>query len=199
MENEMVGCAIEFFFFFFFLPSCQLPQRDEYSLMPGREGNEISALPLSVSLSFHRCLSEADGLVHRSKKSCFIVITKKKHFISVSEAPTVLCGLIASKNLKSFLLQHIILEDHYMIYSLGGENHILIPPRCCFSGSKRRLEEGSEVLRVGFNCVWLALTFLNSNSRRKQKEKGICGFLGVWQTKLFAKTKQKNKSLRFKF
>ena len=46
----MVGCAIEFFFSLS-SPSCRLPQRNEYSLMPGREGNEISALPLSVSLS----------------------------------------------------------------------------------------------------------------------------------------------------
>lgn len=73
MENEMVGCAIEFFFVITLLP---LPQRNEYSLMPGREGNEISALSLSLSFSLHLCFSEADGLVHRTKKSYFIVITE---------------------------------------------------------------------------------------------------------------------------
>lgn len=62
----MVGCAIDFcsFLFLFFLV--------EYSLMPGREGNDISALCFCL----HLCLSETAGLVHRTKKSCFTVITE---------------------------------------------------------------------------------------------------------------------------
>lgn len=49
MENEMVECAIDFLFSL--SPSCRLPQRNDYSLVPGRGGNEISAFPFSVSSS----------------------------------------------------------------------------------------------------------------------------------------------------
>lgn len=72
MENEMVArCAIGFFLFCFGVfsppnpPLCSalppvvffLPQRDEHSLMPRRQGNEISALPLSLPLPFSFSIS----------------------------------------------------------------------------------------------------------------------------------------------
>ncbi len=77
-----------------------------------------------------------------------------KHFILVSEAPTVLCGLRASQNWKSFLLQCIILEDHYMIYS-WGKKHILIPPGVVFPHANSYVEKGAEVWTDRFNCLAL--------------------------------------------
>ena len=161
----------DWIFFFFSYPPASCHR--EMNILSCQEG-KVMRLVLFLSLFLSLSIAAFQKLMvwFIEARRAVLLLSLKKHFISVSEAPTVLCGLRASKNLKSFLLQCIILEDHYMIYSLGGENHILIPPRCCFSVSKRRLEEGSEVLRGRFNCVWLALTFLNSNSRRKQKEKG---------------------------
>ena len=119
-ENEMVGCAIDFFFSLS-SPSCRLLHRDEYTLMPRRQGNEISAFSLSLFLF--------PSLPFRSwwfglwKQEELFYCYRWKHFVLVSEAPTLLRGLRASQNLKSFLLPYIISED-YMI--LAGGKHTLI-------------------------------------------------------------------------
>lgn len=60
--------------FFFSLPaSCHR----EMNILSCQE-EKVMRLVLSLSLCFslHLCLSEADGLVHRTKESCFIVITE---------------------------------------------------------------------------------------------------------------------------
>lgn len=121
MENEMVAwCAIVFFFFsltlslpsallsllsFFFRVLFFLPQRDEHSLMPRRQGNEISALPLSlplpVSFSISASQKPAVWLIEPSWGAVLLLSPKKtkkkkqQHFVLVSEAPTLLCGLRA--------------------------------------------------------------------------------------------------------
>lgn len=119
----MVGCAIDFFFFFSFLssPSCRLLHRDEYTLMPRRQGNEISAFSLSLFLF--------PSLPFRSwwfglwKQEELFYCYRWKHFVLVSEAPTLSRGLRAEQNLKSFLLPYIISED-YMILA-GGSIRLL--------------------------------------------------------------------------
>lgn len=126
MENEMVRCAISFFIPS--SPTCRLPPSNEYFPMPGREGNEISALPLSLFLS--PSLPFRSWWFGSSNQEELFYCYHWKHFILVSEAPTVLCGRRASQNLKSFLLRCIILEDHYMIYSWGVKTFRFFPVLC---------------------------------------------------------------------
>lgn len=93
MENEMVGSAIK-------RPphppasspSCQSLQRDEYSLMPRRQGNEISR---SSSRSFSFSISASrrpSGWFIEAGRRFFIVVIARNILVWVSEAPTLLCG-----------------------------------------------------------------------------------------------------------
>ena len=131
-----------------------------------------------------------------------------KHFILLSEAPTVLCGLRASQNLKSFLLQCIILEDHYMIYYSWGEKTDSESSCCCFSYSNSRAEDGSEVLTQTslivcvymitccdiFQFIAINVLCLNRFFFALDEKKNICFFSVLilsWKIKLFAEGKQK--------
>lgn len=90
MENEMVGSAIEFFFPL--LPSCHR----EMNILSCQE-EKVMRLVLSLSLSLF--LSLSPSLPFRcwwfgsSKQEELFYCYHWKHFILVSEAPTVLCGL----------------------------------------------------------------------------------------------------------
>ena len=53
--------------FFSLSPSCRLPQRNDYSLGPGREDNEISALPFSVSPSISAFQELMVGFIEPSR------------------------------------------------------------------------------------------------------------------------------------
>lgn len=125
MENEMVGCAIK-------CPppssspSCQSWQRDEYSLMPRRQGNEISRSLLLLFLFFRRlCGSSKQG------DFFFFIVIARNISVWVSEAPTLLCGPRASLKFKEFppTVHHFRLAL-YMI--LAGGEHVLIIPAVVF-------------------------------------------------------------------
>ncbi|CAF94394.1 unnamed protein product [Tetraodon nigroviridis] len=93
-------------------PVCQPKsrQRDDYSLMPRRQGNEISCSS-SCSFSFSISASQRPSLrfseTGRDFFFFFIVIVRNI-LVWVSEAPTLLCGPRAWLKLKSFHLRYII-------------------------------------------------------------------------------------------
>lgn len=144
MENEMVGCAIEFFFFFFRRHPPASCHR-EMNILSCQE-EKVMRLVLSLSLFLSPSLPFRSWWFGSLNQEELFYCYHWKHFILVSEAPTVLCGLRASQNLKSFLLQCIILEDHYVIYNLGGKKQILVLPGVVFHIQTFHVEEGSQVL-----------------------------------------------------
>lgn len=147
MENEMVGCAIKFFFFRRHPPPCHR----EMNILSCQE-KKVMRLVLSLSLFLSPSLPFRSWWFGSSNQEELFYCYHWKHFILVSEAPTVLCGLRASQNLQSFLLQCIILEDHYMICSWGGKTYS-DSSWCCFSYWNSHAEKGSEVLTDRFNCL----------------------------------------------
>lgn len=132
MENEMVGCAIKCSPPS--SPSCQSRQRDDYSLMPRRQGNEISRSS-SRSFSFSISASRRPLLwfVEAGKDFFFfffIVITQNV-LVWVWEAPTLLCGPRALLKFKEFppTVHHFRLAV-YMV--LAGGRRVLIIPAVVF-------------------------------------------------------------------
>lgn len=88
MENEMVGCAIDFcsFLFLFFwlnILSCQ--------------EEKVMILVLSVSLFLSPSLPFRNCWFGSSNQEKLLYCYHRKHFIFVLEAPTVLCGQRPSK------------------------------------------------------------------------------------------------------
>lgn len=109
-------------------PSCQSLQRDEYSLMPRRQGNEITALPPALSLfpslplRGRRCGSAKQGDIF-----FIIIVIAQNILVWVSEAPTLLCGPRASLKFKEFPpTVHLFRLALYMILA-GGEHDLIIP------------------------------------------------------------------------
>lgn len=157
MENEMVGCAIK-------CPPptpasspcCQSLQRDEYSLMPRRQGNEISR---SSSRSFSFSISASrrpSGWFIEAGRQFFIVVIARNILVWVSEAPTLLCGPRASLKFKEFPpTVHLFRLALYMILAGGGTCSDY--SCCCFSSLNKHTsrdigtEGGSEVLADRFN------------------------------------------------
>lgn len=115
-------------------PSCQSRQRDDYSLMPRRQGNEISRSS-SRSFSFSISASRRPLLwfVEAGKDFFFfffIVITQNV-LVWVWEAPTLLCGPRALLKFKEFppTVHHFRLAV-YMV--LAGGRRVLIIPAVVF-------------------------------------------------------------------
>lgn len=133
-------------------PSCQSLQRDEYSLMPRRLGNEISR---SSSRSFFFFFPFLPLRGQRDIFFYFIVIARNI-LVWVSEAPTLLCGPRASLKFKEFppTVHHFRLAL-YMILAGGGTCSDY--SCCCFSSLNKHTsrdtdtEGGSEVLTDRFN------------------------------------------------
>lgn len=123
MENEMVGCAIDFcsFLFLFLLV--------EYSLMPGREGNDISALCFSVSVSISAFQKLLVWFIEPRKAA--LLLSPKTFYLCLRSTYCVVWAE-TFKNLKCFLLQCIILKDHYMIYSQEVTRILLFPDAIFF-------------------------------------------------------------------
>lgn len=95
---------------------------------------KVMRLVLSLSLFLSPSLPFRSWWFGSSNQEELFYCYHWKHFILVSKAPTVLCGLRASQNLKSFLLQCIILKDHYVIYSWEKKSYS-DSSWCCFSYS----------------------------------------------------------------
>lgn len=138
-------------------PSCQLRQRDDYSLMPRRQGNEISR---SSSCSFSFSISAFRRVFWGFFFSVFIVIARNI-LVWVSEAPTLLCGPRASLKFKEFppTVHHFRLAL-YMVSAGGcvrGGGMCSDYSCCCFSSLNKHTsrdtdtEGGSEVLADRFN------------------------------------------------
>lgn len=136
MENEMVGCAIEFF-----SVSPSVGCYTEMTIFSCQEEKVMRLVLFRISVS--SSIAAFKKLMVWFVFYCY----RWKHFVLVSEAPTVLCGLRASQNLKSFLPQYIISEDYYMILA-GGKTYsdflvlffILEPPcRRMIQGLNRQI------------------------------------------------------------
>lgn len=103
-------------------PSCQSWQRDDYSLMPRRQGNEIScSSSRSFSFSISTSLRPSLWFVEAGRDFFFIVIARNI-LVWVSEAPTPLCGPRASLKFKEFppTVHHFRLAL-YMVLAGGGD------------------------------------------------------------------------------
>lgn len=129
MENEMVGSTIKCPPTPLPPPSCQSLQRDEYSLMPRRQGNEITALPPALSLfpslplRGRQCGSAKQGDIF----FIIIIVIAQNILVWVSEAPTLLCGPRAALKFKEFPpTVHLFRLALYMILA-GGEHDLIIP------------------------------------------------------------------------
>lgn len=137
-------------------PSCQSWQRDDYSLMPRRQGNEIScSSSRSFSFSISTSLRPSLWFVEAGRDFFFIVIARNI-LVWVSEAPTPLCGPRASLKFKEFppTVHHFRLAL-YMVLAGGGTCSDY--SCCCFSSLNKHTsrdtdtEGGSEVLTDRFN------------------------------------------------
>lgn len=103
-------------------PSCQSLQRDEYSLMPRRQGNEISRSSCR-SFSFSISASRARPSVWfiEAGRPFFIVVIARNILVWVSEAPTLLCGPRVSLKFKEFPpTVHLFRLALYMILAGGN-------------------------------------------------------------------------------
>lgn len=120
--------------------------------MPGRQGNEISALPFSAPFFTAAFQKLMVWLIEPRRRRKMFYCYRWKHFVLVSEAPTLLCGLRASQILKSLLLLQYIRGLLYD-FSWGVGGVYSDKSSCCSSDSNSYIEEGSEsASHLRLNC-----------------------------------------------
>lgn len=80
MENELVECTTDFFFLSS-SPSCRFSLRNDYSHVPGEQGNEISAFTFSVSPSISVFQELMVWFIEASRAALFLSL--KTFYLSV--------------------------------------------------------------------------------------------------------------------